>query len=87
MLEKLIIAGFILIFVGVALIFLGSLMSALRTPSEGEAKVEGGGVIFIGPIPIVFGTSKQIAWYMLLAAIALAVLMFVLTLYVWRKIP
>ncbi|MEO2151659.1 MAG: DUF131 domain-containing protein [Thermococcus sp.] len=52
--EVLIGAGIVLIFIGFLLVFIGTLISALG----GEGDVEGGGVIMIGPIPIVFGTSR-----------------------------
>ncbi|NJE54473.1 DUF131 domain-containing protein [Thermococcus sp. 21S9] len=52
--EVLIGAGIVLIFIGFLLVFLGTLISAL-----GGGNVEGGGVIMIGPIPIVFGTSRS----------------------------
>jgi len=47
--------------VGLLLIVLGMLFIAigiLRFPAS-EAKVEGAAVLFIGPIPIVFGTSRR----------------------------
>ncbi|CAI1492579.1 MULTISPECIES: DUF131 domain-containing protein [Thermococcus] len=52
--EVLIGAGIVLILIGFLLVFLGTLISAL-----GSGDVEGGGVIMIGPIPIVFGTSRS----------------------------
>ncbi len=53
-----------LIFIGIALVFLGIAMMVL---ASAEGKAEGGAVIVIGPIPIVFGSSKS-------AALAAAVL-------------
>jgi uncharacterized protein (TIGR00304 family) len=52
--ELLIGSGIILILIGFLLIFVGSLIAA----SGGEGEVEGGGVIMIGPIPIIFGTGR-----------------------------
>ena len=43
---------------------------------EGRAEVKGGGVIMIGPIPIIFGTDKK--WTVL--AMALAIVLIVLSL-------
>lgn len=57
----------VLIFTGFLLVFLGTLMSA------STAEVEGGGVIMIGPIPIVFGTGRGV-----IIAMVLAVLLMVL---------
>ncbi len=41
----------------------------------GIQKTHVGGVIFIGPIPIVFGSSKGIAKWMLIVAVILVILM------------
>ncbi|NJE30188.1 DUF131 domain-containing protein [Thermococcus sp. 18S1] len=66
--KTLILSGMALIFIGFLLVFIGTLVSALG----GEADVEGGGVIMIGPIPIIFGTSKGAAG---LAAVLAVILM------------
>jgi uncharacterized protein (TIGR00304 family) len=52
--ELLIGLGISLILIGFLLVFVGSLIAA----SGGEGEVEGGGVIMIGPIPIIFGTGR-----------------------------
>jgi len=63
----LILAGFVLIVVGV-------LVSVVRNLSDqGGFDAEAGGVVFIGPIPVVFGTSRGIVWI----ALAIALLMLV----------
>ena len=41
---------------------------------------QGGGVIFIGPFPIVFGTNKKIGKNMLYIAVAITLIMVILTL-------
>ena len=61
--ELLVLVGMGLIFIGFMLIFIGTLMAA----AGGETDVEGGGVIMIGPIPIVFGTSRGATLAMVLA--------------------
>lgn len=68
--DTLIIAGIALIFIGFLLVFLGTLISALG----GEGEVEGGGVIMIGPIPIVFGTSRGAVTLVSILAVLLMVL-------------
>jgi len=68
--EILIISGIALIFIGFLLVFLGTLISALG----GEGEVEGGGVIMIGPIPIVFGTSRGAVTLVSILAVLLMVL-------------
>jgi len=53
---------------------------------EGETTVRGGGVIMIGPIPIIFGTDvgalKVVMILALLLMIAAAILLFILPLRV-----
>ncbi|WP_054840340.1 DUF131 domain-containing protein [Thermococcus sp. JCM 11816] len=64
--EELVLAGIALIFLGgFILVFIGTLLSAF----SGEADVEGGGVIMIGPIPIVFGTGRGVTLAMILAVL------------------
>jgi len=62
----LIFAGFILLMVGLSLITLSS------------ANVEYGGIILIGPIPIVFGSSAELA--VSAALIGIVILFFLLGL-------
>jgi len=69
--------GFALIMLGVLLIFLGVLAGAVK----GGGEVEAGGVIIIGPIPIVFGTSGRAA----LAAAVLGLVMLLLALFIWLQ--
>ncbi|MET1159809.1 MAG: DUF131 domain-containing protein [Thermoprotei archaeon] len=76
--------AFIVIIIGVLLIFLNALRGSR------EARVEGGGVVVIGPIPIVLATSKRAAELLLILAIiltVLAIILFLLTsgyLIPWR---
>jgi len=60
-------AGIALILIGFLLVLIGTLISAF-----GEGDVEGGGVIMIGPIPIVFGTGRGATLAMVLAVILMA---------------
>ena len=68
--ETLILAGMITIIAGFLLVFIGTLISALG----GNGDVEGGGVIMIGPIPIVFGTSRGAVTLVSILAVLLMVL-------------
>ena len=68
--RGLILAGMGLILIGFLLVFIGTIVSALG----GEGDVEGGGVIMIGPIPIVFGTSRGAAGMAMILAILLMAL-------------
>jgi len=69
----LLLIGFILVFIGTLIVFLGLM-------GHGKGRVEGGGVVIIGPIPIVFGTSQKISIALLILAIVLTIL--VLIMYV-----
>ena len=54
--------GFILVIFGILILA----MNILLQRKEGERKSEVGGVILIGPFPIVFGTSRRMMKIMLL---------------------
>jgi len=57
----------VLVLVGALLIF----VSALRAQGKTESRVEGGAVVVIGPVPLVFGTSERVAKALMVLAIAL----------------
>jgi len=61
----LIFTGFLLVLVAIALL--------LFTAAIGRKKVRGGGVVIIGPLPIVFGTDKESVRTLLLLSIVLIV--------------
>jgi uncharacterized protein (TIGR00304 family) len=69
----LIVAGFVLVLIG--LIFLGRKSQA----SDENAKAESKGIILIGPIPIVWGFSRKAT----IAIAAVAVAIFLLTIILW----
>ncbi|MCZ7379952.1 MAG: TIGR00304 family protein [Candidatus Methanoperedens sp.] len=79
----LIIAGSFLLILGFLLVAFG--MMGHVKESEGsdderpaetgkETRVKGGGIILIGPIPVVFGTDKRYALLMMILAIVLMLL-------------
>ncbi|ASA78513.1 MULTISPECIES: DUF131 domain-containing protein [Thermococcus] len=68
--SLLIMTGMGMIMLGFLLVFIGTAISALG----GEGEVESGGVIMIGPIPIVFGTSRGAAGIAMILAIILMAL-------------
>ena len=75
--------GLTMIFLGLVAIILGLLVEMTRKGNEDkneEQKTEYGGVIFIGPIPIVFGSNKKIAKTMLIIGVIIFVIFFVLAL-------
>ncbi|MDY6776483.1 MAG: DUF131 domain-containing protein [Candidatus Nanohaloarchaea archaeon] len=64
--TRLVGAGVLLVLAGFALIVVGGLVG------EGGAEAEAGGVVFIGPVPLVFGSDREAA-LMALASGAVAV--------------
>jgi len=80
--TALITVGIILIMLGFFLIAIGMMRQVRESENlEGERgqeikkeKVKGGGVILIGPVPIVFGTDKKYALLLMILAIALMLL-------------
>jgi len=83
--EAFYLLGFVLVVVGLLVVVVSLfLMSRRRSPSEGRTKVRGAGVIMIGPIPIIFGTDKKSVKEVLVLALALTVVVFVITVvYYW----
>ncbi len=74
----LIVAGSFLIFLGFLLVAYGMMGKDSEESDEEvhagtgkETRVKGGGVILIGPIPLVFGTDKRYALLMMILAIVL----------------
>ena len=68
----LIILGFIVTFVAVFIIFIKGISH--------RGKARGGGLIMIGPIPIVFGTDKETIKILLILALGLMILALILML-------
>ena len=78
-------AGFIFIFIAILLFFFGfktsiesdeSKLEKEDSKSTKKSSIKGGGVVFIGPIPIVFGSNWKIAVLLMVMAIIL-ILVFV----------
>jgi uncharacterized membrane protein len=70
----------VLFVLGFFIVLLGIVILAVATLSSGGS-ASYGGVIFIGPIPIVFGAGSQAAWLILFAIVlaALSIIVFLLT--------
>lgn len=81
--DVLVSLGFVLILVGIvvsvaALLWL--VLSGAKSGGGGKgARVRGGGVIIVGPVPIVFGTDRQSVKVLLVLAIVLVTLLLVWT--------
>ncbi len=85
---KIITLGLLLVFIGVLVILAGMVSMAYQAWKTGtggmekpEAGVRGGGVIMIGPIPIIFGTdvaALKIVMILAIVLMAIAVILFFL---------
>jgi len=64
------IAGMLLAFAAVILLILPR--------KKGDGQVKGGGILLIGPIPIIFGTDRDSVKVLILLAIALTAIVVVL---------
>ncbi len=69
-----------LILLGIVLIILGMFILMLSLWRAGEGRGEAGGVVIVGPVPIVFGTSQRIAAMVMVLAIVLTVVALLLFL-------
>ncbi|WP_011305437.1 DUF131 domain-containing protein [Methanosarcina barkeri] len=68
--------GTTVIFVGIIILFLGTVLTIIEHPSNSQT----GGLIMIGPIPIVFGSSPEITTNML----GLGLIISILYLFLWK---
>ena len=77
--------GLLLGLAGFALAIVAIFVAILRS-ARGTGKVRGGGVVMIGPVPIVFGTDKESARILMLLGIILMIvlLLFSLLPIMWR---
>jgi len=76
----LVIVGVAVAMAGFLVIFLATVLASRSEAQDEEgkgARVKGGGVIMIGPIPIVFGTDAK--WTVI--AMVLAILLIVLSIF------
>ncbi len=70
--------GFVLIFVGVAVLIAAAVLVGVLRSKNG--KVKAAGVVIIGPVPIVFGPDKKSVKTILAMSVALTTLIIVLFL-------
>lgn len=72
--NTIIIAGIIIILIGFIMVFVGTTLQGAS--KSGEVKT--GGVILIGPIPIIFGTDKNFIIIAVILALILMVAAYIL---------
>jgi len=70
--------GLILIFVGFAVAFISTFILFLRGIRTGS-KLKGGGIVMLGPFPIIFGTDKGSAKVLILLSIILMIVALAIT--------
>jgi uncharacterized protein (TIGR00304 family) len=75
--ESLIFIGITALILGMVLIFLGAALQT-TTQTEKEGKISTGGIILIGPIPIIFGNDKNLIIIAIFAAIIIIILSYLL---------
>jgi uncharacterized membrane protein len=75
----------ILFIIGFFIIFLGVIILMIATLLYDENSANFGAIIFIGPIPIVFGAGPEATW-MTLFTIILAVIIIIMFLIIRREI-
>jgi len=68
------IVAFLLILMGFILLSLG-----------GEREIRGGGVLIIGPLPIIFGTDQRVAKGLIILALILTIVTFIIFMMGWSR--
>jgi len=86
MIEKWIALGMLLIFLGFFIIIGATLYGAYKSAevSEEETEIKGGGIVMIGPIPIIFGTDAGSVKILMIMAIVLMIIALLLLNPFWR---
>ena len=78
--EELQLLGLLVVVVGIILILAGMVLSTRGTSEDQQVQRESKGVVFIGPIPIVWGFGRR-GWYVA-GAIAVILLLLYLVMLV-----
>ncbi|AWR97134.1 DUF131 domain-containing protein [Acidianus sulfidivorans JP7] len=81
--------GLLIIFIGFALVMLGSITSTTPTPSTSTTSSAVGGFILIGPFPIFFGYGNTSLFFpMIIFGIIfaiIAIIFYIFTYYMFKK--
>jgi len=77
--------GLLLALAGFAIGILAFIIAILRS-ARGSGQVRGGGVVMIGPVPIIFGTDKESARILIILSVVLMAMFFLFMLLssLWR---
>ena len=73
--------GIILLLIGIALIFIGTALGAVGQ----KGKVEGAGVIMLGPIPLIGAATSRKMGYAIVALIIIGIILWVLLGFFMKK--
>lgn len=73
------IIGYFLIFLGIIIVFITMFMFLLKS-IKGKTETRGGGIIFIGPFPVIFGTDIHIAKWLVIVALIIVLILLTITL-------
>ena len=77
------ITGFLLIIIGMLIIFGGFFYSIYK--SNYEKEVKGGGIIMIGPFPIIFGSDTDSLKFVSILAIILMVISIIFMILTYTR--
>lgn len=77
------VVGFLLLIIGIIIVFLAAFLLIFSSTKTKE-KVKGGGIVFVGPFPIIFGTDKESVKLLMILAIILIAFMLVLLFLIYN---
>lgn len=74
--QGIIAVGWILIVAGIIILSIAIIMAVFKAiRRQGSGRLRGGGLIMLGPIPIIFGTDKEAVKFLIILAIILIIVM------------
>lgn len=76
--NTIVLAGFAFVIIGMLMIVLGSILQSSSSSGSSKTEVHTGGVILIGPIPVIFGNDKQLVIFGVIFAIVIMILYYLL---------
>ena len=77
--DQLISFGILLIIVGFAIVFFGTLKGSKETASNTKVAIGG----FIGPIPFGFGNDKNLVWFVTILSLVLFLAWLFFSFRIW----
>ncbi|MEW6011049.1 TIGR00304 family protein [Methanobacterium alkalithermotolerans] len=83
--NTLILSGFLVVLLGISLIIIGTIIQSgsgnNSRENDSSAEIKTGGVILIGPIPIIFGSDKRMA----ITGVVMALILMVAYYYLFYR--